>query len=90
MALVEERLTVFLLQDTKKIAPAKNGTNKDLIRIKCVVKWSNMNEKLNKFVEVKNYVADFLFTNVKTEISVEKLRRNIPGGTGRVGQVHKG
>ncbi|HMT75176.1 MAG TPA: hypothetical protein PKA77_13975 [Chitinophagaceae bacterium] len=56
-----------------------------------------MNEKLNKFVEVKNYVADFLFTNVKTEISVEKLRRDIPAGTvrwdfcgGRIGQVHKG
>ncbi|MBK6937690.1 MAG: hypothetical protein IPH18_13010 [Chitinophagaceae bacterium] len=49
-----------------------------------------MDEKLNKFVEVKNYVADFLFTTEKTEISIEKLRRFVLLGAGRGGQVHKG
>ncbi len=59
-----------------------------------------MNEKLKKFVDVKNLCADSFLARKQTykgrppvvditgTIGLKKLGRNVPGGAGRVGGVH--
>ena len=59
-----------------------------------------MNEKLKKFVDVKNLCVDSYLVNKKTyndrppvaeikeSIRLKKLGGNVPGGTRRIGGVH--
>jgi hypothetical protein len=91
-ALVKERLTESRLQADKKIVPAKSGTRKVLIRIKCLVKWSGYIEKVKKFTEPKNLVRllfqQWLLSPVERNIIEKRLRRDIFYWSGKIGVVH--
>ena len=78
------------LQADKKIVPAKSGTKKFLIRIKWLVDWSVINEKVKNFTEPGIWLWRFFHKRVfrplveKTEFSVvEKAKEEYLSLAGR-------